>query len=235
MVSGPQGGDYGHAVGRLMRTVAIVQARLGSTRLPRKVLADLGGRPMIAHTLERAVAIPGIDEVVLAIPFGETALAEVGRSVGAMVVEGPEADVLARVLWAAEQTQADVIVRLTGDCPLIDPFLADRLLRLGSGIDYAGDLRRPGLDVEVVRRPVLDWLALHGSAVDREHVTVSCRDRLKVPFTRRMWTLTLPGWPWLAVDTADDLERVRAVAAHLPTGATGAAATFAAWEAAGRP
>src|SRR5690348_13196312 len=104
-----------------MKTVCIVQARTGSQRFPLKVLAALHGKPMLAHVLERAAAIPGVDEVCLAIPESDKRL--LGH-LWPVVSYGPENDVLSRYLNAACSRAADVIVRVTGDCPLLAPDLA---------------------------------------------------------------------------------------------------------------
>jgi spore coat polysaccharide biosynthesis protein SpsF len=109
-----------------MRVAAIITARVGSTRLHKKVLRDLGGIPLIVHVLNRSASFPEVSTgggVILAIPEGEkeNELARVGESLGVKVVRGDEDDVLSRILLAAETVGADVIYRITGDNPLIDP------------------------------------------------------------------------------------------------------------------
>ena len=110
-----------------MRVVAIIQARLGSTRFPQKVLADLCGKPVLQHVMERAWAIPGVDGVGLTIPH-DNLLAFNGLAWLDSTWLGcrPEADVLLGYASLAREMQADVILRLTADCPLIAPEVCER-------------------------------------------------------------------------------------------------------------
>jgi spore coat polysaccharide biosynthesis protein SpsF (cytidylyltransferase family) len=145
---------------------AIVQARMGSTRLRGKVLADLEGTPVLHVLLERARAAETIDDIVVACPDGSTddELADAVRSWGHRVVRGPLDDVLGRYLLAAQEVDSDQIVRLTGDCPLVDPALIDQVVHLltaDATCRYArtGDGYPDGVDVEVIRRDALVELA----------------------------------------------------------------------------
>src|SRR3974390_72035 len=106
-----------------MRTVAIIQARMGSSRLPGKVLADLAGRPAIAWVTRAARAVLGIDDVWIATSTAATddVIAAWCQANGVAVHRGPENDVLGRYAGAAKASGADVVVRITGDCPLLDP------------------------------------------------------------------------------------------------------------------
>src|SRR5262249_49377552 len=113
--------------GAQVRIIAIIQARLNSTRLPRKVLADIAGRPMIDHVIERARAIRGIDRVVLNIPLGDH---ELDRPEMTYQIAYQEADVLGSFLKIADLEGADILVRLTGDCPLLAPDLSSEVLQL---------------------------------------------------------------------------------------------------------
>ena len=122
-----------------MRVVAIVQARLGSSRLPGKVLADIGGRPMLAHVIERLRRATRLHEIVVAtsdMPSDEL-VAELSRKLGAMTFRGSECDVLDRFYQAATQFAADVVVRVTADCPLVDPRLVDAVV--GEVVDRHAD------------------------------------------------------------------------------------------------
>jgi spore coat polysaccharide biosynthesis protein SpsF len=109
------------------RTVAIIQARMGSARFPRKVLADLAGRPVIWHSITRLRRCALIDEVVVATSdqSGDDDLAAYVTSLGVRVVRGSEANVLERLLKAARESSAEIIVRVTGDAPLVDPHAVD--------------------------------------------------------------------------------------------------------------
>lgn len=205
-----------------MTVVAVVQARMGSTRLPGKVLMDLGGRPMLAHVLERAAAIPGVDAVCLATTSRseDRALFGLGLSLGAAIVAHDEHDVLARYLYAARHCKADVIVRITADCPLLDPEISAAVLRRYRdmaaicGVRYCSNTiptrtYPDGLDTEVFSREALERAAAEATdPADREHVTPWMRRRLMVVGLEQGVDLSALRW---TVDTAEDLERVRRI------------------------
>ena len=163
-----------------MKVVAIVQARMGSTRLPDKVMKRIGGVPMIELLLSRLGRAREVDEIVVATsedPRNQK-LAEHVASLGLRCFRGSEDDVLDRFYQAASATGADAIVRITGDCPLVDPALVDEIVRSfkASGVDYLSNTVPPsypdGLDVEVFSMEALAaaWRdAL--TPFDREHVT----------------------------------------------------------------
>ncbi len=147
------------------RTVAIVQARMGSTRLPGKVLLPLGGEPMITHVMRRAARARSLDEVVVATTglADDDALVDLATAEGWPIERGSETDLLTRYVDAARAHDADVIVRITSDCPLIDPGVIDRTVRAfqGGSVDYASNTLEPrtyprGLDVEVIGRAALE-------------------------------------------------------------------------------
>ena len=110
-----------------MRRVVIVQARMTSTRLPGKVLADVAGKPMLERQLERLARCDHADEIALAITTNpdDDPLAELAERLGYGVHRGSEHDVLTRYAEAAAKFRADVVVRVTSDCPLIDPEQTD--------------------------------------------------------------------------------------------------------------
>jgi len=207
------------------RMLAVVQARLGSTRLPGKALADIAGRPMIAHVMARIGATPGVDEVVLATTSSaaDDALADFARSAGVACVRGSVDDVLDRFWWAARASPADAIVRVTADCPLLDPAVSGRVvaefLRHAPGVDYASNVHPPsypdGLDTEVIAREALEraWReSSPASSRDREHVTPYIWERRPEAFRRvnveHGEDLSALRW---TVDDARDLGFVRSV------------------------
>jgi spore coat polysaccharide biosynthesis protein SpsF len=165
-----------------VRRVAVVQARMTSTRLPGKVLMPLAGRPMLAQQLRRLQRCERIDEIVVATTVNATddVVMQVAAAAGVRWFRGSEVDVLGRYAGAARETSADVIVRLTADCPLIDPGVTDRVIDALTACperaDYASNvLRRTfpvGLDCEALWSDTLfrvERLARTPSA--REHVT----------------------------------------------------------------
>jgi spore coat polysaccharide biosynthesis protein SpsF len=158
--------------------VAIVQARIGSTRLPGKVLRPLAGKPMVLHVLERAAAIQGVDEVVAAIPelVEDDTLAEVVARSGYRVIRGSAGDVLSRYVAAARSASAKAVVRVTADCPLLSPRVSTRVLRAFVGCDYASNtLVRTyprGLDTEVMSVDAMQCADREATEPsEREHVT----------------------------------------------------------------
>lgn len=163
-----------------MRKVAIIQARMASTRLPGKVMRTLGEQTVLAHVLERCGAIPGIDEVVCATVHGPDgdAIEKEANKCGATAFRGSENDVLDRYYQAAKSTQADVVVRVTSDCPLIDPKQCSAVIEklLSEKADYACNNMPPswpvGLDCEAF---LFSWLEKAAREArrpsEREHVT----------------------------------------------------------------
>lgn len=211
-----------------MKTVAIIQARMGSTRLPGKVLADLGGQPVLAWVVRAASAIPGVDEVWVAtsIHAGDDEIAAWCAANSVRVHRGPEQDVLERFTRTAEAADADVLVRITADCPLFDPAVAGLVLRLRSisGADYASNVDPrtwpDGLDCEVVTAAALRIAAAEATdPSDREHVTPYVRNnRARFTWETLISPLAgLPGERW-TLDTADDLRFLSEIARRLRPG-----------------
>ena len=158
--------------------VAIVQARVGSTRLPGKVLKEVVGVPLIGHLIERLLRPPSVSEVVVALPESHVndGLAEVAVRFGAKVSRGSELDVLERYAKTAREYPAQIYLRVTGDCPLVDPDLVEAIVALyaENSLDYActGLSFPDGLDLEIFSSEFL--LEADENARDRferEHVT----------------------------------------------------------------
>ena len=141
------------------RVLAVVQARLGSTRLPGKALMQIAGRPMLAHVVARAKAIPYIDQIVLATTVSpeDDTLVDLARSLLVPSVRGSVDDVLDRFHSALLQYPTDSILRVTGDCPLLDPevsgLVVKEYLDHAEAVDYVGNVTPmtypDGLDTEV--------------------------------------------------------------------------------------
>jgi spore coat polysaccharide biosynthesis protein SpsF len=203
-----------------MRTIAIIQARLSSTRLPGKVLMDIEGRPMLARVFDRVSASRLIDGVAVAtsVDASDDRLAAFCRSNGIRCHRGPLDDVLARFVQAGRREGADVIVRVTADCPLIDPALIDAVVTIRDAhrADYASNVlsrRYPrGLDVEVFTAEALARADHEGQeAHHREHVTPYLYEE---PGRFQMVGLDcerdLSAYRW-TVDTPADLDLVRSI------------------------
>jgi len=165
-----------------MKTIAIIQARMGSTRLPGKVLADLAGEPMLARVVNRVRRAQTIDDVVIAITnlAQDDVLEQLCAARGWLCYRGSENDVLDRYYQAARQFGAEVIVRITSDCPLIEPGVVDQVVRAYQSsprVDYASTalpIRTfpRGLDTEAFGYDLLErlWHQDENPAT-REHVT----------------------------------------------------------------
>ena len=163
-----------------MRVVALVQARMGSTRLPNKVMRPIMGVPMIELLLLRLCRSKEVDQVVVATSVDERnqPLVEHVRKLGFACERGSEQDVLDRFVRAARAHHADVVVRITADCPLVDSALVDEAVRRfkTSGVDYFSNVMPPtypdGLDIEVCALPALERAAREtATPFDHEHVT----------------------------------------------------------------
>ena len=203
----------------MSRTVAIIQARVGSTRLPGKVLMDVAGQPLLELVVNRTGRAHRLDDVVVATTAGpaDDAIEHLARDRGWSLARGSEDDVLDRYRDAARANGADVVVRITADCPLMDPELVDEVIaaRAAGDWDYAsntlGERTYPrGLDIEVIRTDALEraWRE-DADPGRREHVT---------PYVyghpERFRLLPVPGptdesgHRW-CVDTEEDLQVVR--------------------------
>jgi spore coat polysaccharide biosynthesis protein SpsF len=165
----------------MTRTVAIIQARTGSTRLPGKVLLPVRGHPVLAHVVRRTLKARLVDEVVVATTTlpEDDAIVDLAHHEGWPVERGSELDLLDRYVEAARAHAADTVVRITSDCPLIDPVLIDDVVEAleTRAADYASNTLEPrtyprGLDVEVISAPALEraWREDRDPAW-REHAT----------------------------------------------------------------
>ena len=213
-----------------MIAAVIVQARMASTRLPGKVLLPLGDGTVLDQVLMRCQAIREVDRVVCAIPDTRDCdtIATTAGAHGVDVFRGSTEDVLARHLGAAKAVDADFILRVTSDCPMIDPAVCADVLSLvrNGGADFACNNMPPlwphGLDCEAV---TIDWLArAESEATDsyaREHVMPWIRNHAEV----RKVNLVGPGGNatdqrW-TIDEQSDYEFLRAIWPLLPAGPEG--------------
>ena len=216
-----------------MRVSAIIEARMGSARLPGKVMKTIDGWPMLAIMIQRVMSCQLIDTVILATPEGndnEPLWEFVEKAPPVKLVKGPENDVLSRVLKAAKDTKTDVIVELTGDCPLIDPWVID--LCAGYFIcgewDFVGNVKPRswprGMDVRVFRTETLEKVdrEVTGDLREsywREHVSpwlyerqgYNCKN-IAAPQGETVPDLNL------SVDTPEDFRRVKDIVESLRPG-----------------
>ena len=204
------------------QVAVILQARTGSSRLPGKVLADLMGRPMLAFIVERLKRCTSVDRFILATTelTEDDGLARLGESLGLTIVRGSQNDVLSRFALAVEHTNAPILVRITGDCPLVDPGLLDEMVDEFScqDIDYFSNCLSStypdGLDIEVFsRRALLLAQSECRDAGQREHVTPWIRDSGCCLLGQKQHQVDLSSMRW-TVDEPEDLQVIRGVIAH---------------------
>ena len=203
--------------------LCIVQARMGSTRLPGKVLADLNGRPLLAFLLERLEPLPTIATVVATSDLDrDDPVADVARAANVPAIRGSEQDVLARFQLAMrEYPEARHVVRITADCPLTDPEIVDAVVRLHleRSADYTTNVLPrtfpKGLDVEVATAAAMHLAASDASGpAEREHVMpffYRHPERFTLANLRSGEDLGDERW---TVDTPDDLAVVRRIVEH---------------------
>ncbi len=209
------------------RIIALIQARMSSSRLPGKVLKDIAGKPMLTRVIERASRAACLDLAAVATTNdpADDVLAEFCTANGYAFSRGSQFDVLDRFYQAALQFDAGVVVRITADCPVIDPGIIDQVVEqfFESGADFAANRLPPpfhrtypiGLDTEVCTFAALEqaWREAR-LPYQREHVMPYLYDtpgRFKVQVVN-----TEPDYGHLrwTVDTAEDLEVLRRVYAH---------------------
>jgi len=205
-----------------MKIVALVQARMGSTRLPNKVMKPIAGIPMIELLLTRLAKSKEIDQIVVATSVDERniPLVEHVRMLGYTCEQGSENDVLERYAQAAEKHKADVVVRITGDCPLVDPDLVDEVIRQfkAEKVDYFCNTNPPtypdGLDIEVFTFKALEQTSREtADPFDREHVTPYLRKSGKFKTAAMQHSEDLSVLRW-TVDEPADFEVIEKVFKH---------------------
>lgn len=201
------------------KVAAILQARMGSSRLPGKVLRPLMGRPMLERQIERVKRAKRVDQIVVATTSDprDRPIFDLAQALGVGAFAGSEEDVLDRFYRAARQYDADVVVRLTADCPLIDPAVIDlcveRLHAQRDEVDYVGvgPTFAEGLDVEAMPFSVLERAWQEASrAYEREHVTVYVWQSGRFRVLRLVHSPDLSSMRW-TVDEERDFQFVTAV------------------------
>jgi spore coat polysaccharide biosynthesis protein SpsF len=208
-----------------MNIIATIEARMTSSRLPGKVLLPAAGKPMLQHLVNRLRAVPSINGIVLATTINKTddELEEFSKRVGIGCYRGSENDVMARVIGAGESAGADVIVEITGDCPIIDPQIVEQTIRVfnSNRADYVSNAHirsfPDGMDVQVFRLETLKRSAtMTDNKLDHEHVTLHIRNCPEV-FTQ--FHLVAPPethWPelGLTLDEPKDYELLKKIIEH---------------------
>jgi spore coat polysaccharide biosynthesis protein SpsF len=207
-------------------TCAIIQARTGSTRLPFKVLKPLVGNSILGHVIRRVSASKEIDRIIVAtstLPQDDVVEQEALKH-GALVYRGSETDVLSRYADAAREFDADTVIRITSDCPLIDAEVIDEIIRLfrASGADYASNVVERtyprGMDAEVFSAQLLQEVnATATESFEREHVTVRIyRNPDIYKLTHHRYEHDYSSYRW-TLDTPEDWDFIKEVYERLYT------------------
>ncbi len=202
-----------------LKVCAIVQARTGSSRLPNKVILDLAGRPLILFLIERLKRSRFLDEIILATTNKkrDNKLAKLFQNVGLKVVRGSEEDVLSRFFDAVNSSDSDIFLRITGDCPFVDPEIIDQVIEtfINNDVDYGSNIDPPsfpdGLDVEIFSKEAL--IIANKDCIDkkdREHVTPYLRESGFFRTINIMNQNDLSQLRW-TVDEKEDMELVRSI------------------------
>jgi spore coat polysaccharide biosynthesis protein SpsF len=210
-----------------MKVVATIEARMTSSRLPGKVMLPALGRPMLAHLTARLKAVPSIDEILLATTVNATddVLVEFARQDGIKVFRGSEEDVMSRVIGAAESVQADVVVEITADCPIIDPDLVEQTIRVFKRNEKAVYCANSfissypdGMDTQVITLEALKRsFSMTDDPLDREHVS---RHIVQNPeLFPHVYLIAPPSLHWpglgLTLDEPADYELIRTLIENL--------------------
>jgi spore coat polysaccharide biosynthesis protein SpsF len=169
-----------------MKIAATIEARMTSSRLPGKVLVPVLGKPMLGRLIERLQSVPLLSEIVLATTTNpnDDVLEEFARNEGVALFRGSENDVMTRVIGAAESVGADVVVEITGDCPIIDPDIVSQTIQMflsNPKANYVSNAHirsyPDGMDVQVFSLNTLKKSAiLTSDPLDHEHVTLHIRN-----------------------------------------------------------
>lgn len=203
-------------------TVATIEARMSSTRLPGKVLLPAAGKSLLEHLIERLRRAKGLDQIVVATTDNDIdgPIVQLARRLKVGCFRGSEDDVLSRVLGAAQALRADVIVEITGDCPLIDPAIVEFCIKryFEAGVDYVSNVLEPsypiGMNTQVFATDTLKEVdRLTHDPSDREHVSLYIYSH---PAKYKLLNLSAPPQHTrpkvrLTLDTAEDYRVIKAI------------------------
>ena len=205
----------------MKRVVTIIQARMGSSRFPGKMLAELTGQPLLFHIISRAQRLKSAHEIVLATTAKarDEPLVNIAQSMRVSVIRGPEDNVLQRFMMAVEATQADIIIRICGDSPLFDPGFMDESVSLLKKHDAELVVLRnnvptayQGASAISARALRWTWEVARDDPLAYEHVTAYARTHYE-----QLRTVTIDPDPelvgdfHLSIDTETDLELMRQI------------------------
>ena len=198
-----------------MKIIATIEARMTSSRLPGKVLLPAAGKPMLAHLVNRLRAVPSLQGMVIATTTNKTddVLEAFAQQMGIDCFRGSEEDVMRRVIGAAESVGADVVVEITGDCPIIDPEIIEQAIRTFkvNHADYVNNCHiqsyPDGMAVQVFRLETLKRsAAMTDDALDHEHVTLHIRNNPKIFSQLHLVAPSDSHWPHLGLTLDEPMD-----------------------------
>lgn len=209
-----------------MKIVCTIEARMSSTRLPGKVLMKVSGFTFLEHIIKRLSVVKLIDEIVIATSINskDDKIVELAKSRKFKFYRGSEDDVMSRVLNASKMESADIIVEITGDCPMIDPRIVEQMINifLKNDVDYVSNARYrsypDGMDVEVFSYKALKKSSLITNDVkDREHVTLHIQNNPKLFSSINVVAPPELFWPdlGLTLDELSDYKFIKVIIDHL--------------------
>jgi len=208
-----------------MKTVATIEARMTSSRLPGKVLLPAAGMPMLSHLIRRLRAVPSVDEIILATTTNTTddLLVDFAGKIGINCFRGSEDNVMTRVIGAADSAGAELVVEITGDCPIIDPEIVEQTIRMfhANQADYVSNAHirsfPDGMDTQVFHIETLKRSALMTSdRLDHEHVTLHIRNHPELFSQVHLVAPSGLHWPelGLTLDEPADYELLTKIIEH---------------------
>lgn len=205
-----------------IKIIACIEARMTSSRLPGKVLLKAAGKPMLEHLVNRLRVVPSLDGIMLATTINKTddQLEEFSKEVGVSCYRGDENDVMNRVIGAADSMGADVIVEITGDCPIIDPQIVEQTIRtfMANQADYVSNAHirsyPDGMDTQVFSLETLKRSeSMTEDVLDHEHVTLHIRNHPEIFSQLHLVASPETHWPelGLTLDEFDDYELLKKI------------------------
>lgn len=208
-----------------MKIIATIEARMTSSRLPGKVLLPAAGKPMLHHLVNRLGAVPSLDGIVLATTSNtiDDILEDFACKEGIGCFRGSEDDVMGRVIGAGESAKADIIVEITGDCPIIDPQIVEQTIRMFKAheADYVSNAHirsyPDGMDTQVFRLETLCRSAqMTSDALDHEHVTLHIRNHPEIFLHVHLVAPSELSWPelGLTLDEPADYTLLKKIIEH---------------------
>jgi spore coat polysaccharide biosynthesis protein SpsF len=208
-----------------MRIFATIEARMTSSRLPGKVLLKASGKPMLEHLVNRLRVVPSLNGIVIATTMNKTddVLEEFSKKIGIGCYRGSENDVMNRVIGAADSVGADVVVEITGDCPIIDQQIVEQTIRMfnANQADYVSNAQIRsypiGMDTQVLRLETLKRSAsMTSDALEHEHVTLHIRNHPEIFSQLHLVAPPETHWPelGLTLDEPNDYELLKKIIEH---------------------